>query len=120
MGYLTRDSILTADDLKTVEVEVSEWGGTVVLKMLSGKERDEFETSIVSYSGGRQNVSTKNVRAKLVQKTAIDPETKQLLFSVADIEALGEKSAAALERVFNAAQILNRFTDGDIDELAKN
>ena len=116
MAYLNRDSILNADDIKTMELEVKEWGGTIVLKMMNGKERDAFEASLVK--NGKANID--NVRAKLVQATVIDPETKELMFSVADIEALGRKSASALTKVFAASQKLSRITESDVEELTKN
>lgn len=116
MAYLNRGSILNADDIKTMELEVKEWGGTIVLKMMNGKERDAFEASLVK--NGKANVD--NVRAKLVQATVIDPETKELMFSVADIEALGKKSASALTKVFAASQKLSRITESDVEELTKN
>jgi hypothetical protein len=36
------------------------------------------------------------------------------------VEALGKKSAAALNRVFEVAQRLSGITDDDVEELAKN
>lgn len=120
MAYLNRDSILNADDIKTIEVDVPEWGGSVVVKMMTGKERDDFEASIVNMKSGGKEVSTANIRAKLVQKTVIDPETKVLMFSVGDIDALGKKSAAALDRIFAASQKLSKISETDVEELAKN
>jgi hypothetical protein len=40
------------------------------------------------------------------------------LFTDADAKALGEKSAAALDKLFEAAAELSRLKDEDIDELA--
>ena len=114
--YLSRDSILGCDDIVTQEIDVPEWGGVVVIKMMNGRERDAFEGSLLK----NKQVSYENVRAKLAQKTIIDPETKELMFSVADIEALGKKSAAALDRVFTASQKLSKISDGDVEELVKN
>jgi len=118
--FLKRDAILSCDDIKTENVEVPEWGGTVVVKMMSGAERDAFEASFVSYRDGKRSYSVDNVRAKLVQKTIIDPDTKEPMFTVGDIEALGRKSAAALDRVFTVAQRLSKITSSDVEELAKN
>lgn len=118
--YLTREQILNCDDLKTETVDVPEWGGKVMIKMMSGKERDAFEGSIVSTSKGGQRITMDNIRAKLVAKTVIDPETKELMFTVADIEVLGSKSAAALDRVFSVSQKLSKITGEDIEELEKN
>ena len=116
--YLSRDEILNCDDLKTEEVKLPEWGGTVIVKMMTGQERDNFEASIVDSKGG--NIKFENIRAKLVAKTVVDPETKKPLFTVADITALGKKSAAALDRIFTVSQRLSKITEKDVDELAKN
>lgn len=119
MAYLKREDILNADDLKTEEVEVPEWGGTVVVKMLTGQERDAFEASIVNFGNDKRQISG-NIRAKLVARAIIDPDTKKPMFSVGDIEALGNKSASALDRVFEVAQRLSKLTEKDIEELEKN
>ncbi len=120
MAFLTRDQILNADDVKTKEVKVPEWGGSVVVRAMSGKERDAFEESVIEIKNGHKSTKLDNFRAKLVQKTVIDPETKELMFSAADIEALGRKSAAALDRVFSTAQKLNGLSPSDVEELEKN
>ena len=119
--YLTREQILNSDDIKTEEVFVPEWNnGTVIIKMMSGKERDAFEASVIKMGNDGSVNSQGNVRAKLVALSIIDPDTKNLMFSVADIEALGTKSAAALDRVFSAAQKLSKVSSKDVDELEKN
>lgn len=114
--FLTREQILNAEDIKTEEVEVPEWGGTVLVKGMNGKERDSFEMSFLT--GGQS--TTENVRAKLVSLTIIDPDTKNQLFTVADIDMLGNKSAKALDRVFAVAQRLSKIGINDVEELAKN
>ena len=118
MGYLKRDDILNADDLKTEIVSVPEWGGDVMIKMMTGKERDNFEASCVGING--KSINMDNIRAKLVAKTVIDPETKEPMFTAADIEALGKKSSAALDRIFTVSQRLSKITEQDVEELAKN
>jgi hypothetical protein len=42
------------------------------------------------------------------------------MFSEADIEALGRKSAAALERVCKVAQALNGIGEAELEELQGN
>lgn len=120
MKYLKRDEILNCDDLKTEELEVPEWGGTVVIKAMTGTERDAFEATLINQTGKNQTMKMDNIRAKLVAKTVIDPETKELMFTTADIESLGKKSASALDRVFKVAQKLSKITEEDVEELAKN
>ena len=112
---LTADQILDANDSTTEIVTVPEWGGDVRVRTLTGKERDSFEASIVN----GKTVNMVNVRAKLVARTACDDSGKRL-FSDAQIELLGDRSAKALDRVFTVAQRLNGLTQQDVEELAKN
>lgn len=118
--YGTREQILNADDLKTEEIFIPEWNFTVIVKAMTGQERDAFEASIVELKGSTQSYKFENIRAKLVAKTVINPETKEPMFSVGDIEALGKKSAAALDRIFSVSQKLSKITGADVEELAKN
>jgi len=120
MKYLTRDMILNCEDLKTEEIEVPQWGGTVVIKAMTGQERDAFESSLYETKGTQVISKPENIRAKLVSKTVIDPETKQPMFTVADIDVLGKKSAAALDRIFSASQRLSGISKTDVEELEKN
>lgn len=113
---LTKDQIKAAQDTKTEEVEVPEWGGTVIIKTMTGKSRDALEMSMVK-ANGQQDRS--NIRARFVVASAVDDKGKPL-FEDADIEWLGQKSAAALDRCFAVSQRLNHITDGDVEDLAKN
>ena len=116
MALLNRNQILEAQDIKTEIVEVPEWGGEVTVKLLSGTERDQFESSVIDDKG---KFKKDNIRAKLVLKCVVDEQGKPL-FAPADLEALGAKSSVALDRVFAAAQRINRIGKEDIEELAKN
>lgn len=119
MALLTRDQILAVEDLKRETIDVPEWGGEVIVKSLTGAERDAFEDSVVRQRGKTRELNLRNARARLVSLSLID-ESGSRLFSDGDVEALGRKSAAALDRVFAAAQRLSGLTENDIDELAKN
>jgi hypothetical protein len=93
----------------------------VLVRGLTARQRDEFESSILREgSKGRSEIVRENIRAKLVVQTCFDPETKEKLFSPDDAGALGDKSAAALDKLFSAAQRLSGITGEDVDELAKN
>lgn len=116
MTLLTKEQILQQDDLKSEIVNVPEWGGEVRVCTMSGFARDRFESSITSKTGV---MDMKNVRAKLAAATIVD-ENGNLLFDENDITKLGNKSCAALDRVFAAAQRLNLITNADVENLAKN
>lgn len=118
MALLTADQILAADDLPTEDVDVPEWKGTVRIRTLSGKERDAFEASIVQQKGRSTKANLENLRARLVAKCAIGEDGKRL-FSDSAAVALGTKSAAALERVYEAARKLNRMSEEDVEELTE-
>lgn len=113
---LTKDEILSAEDLKREEVDVPEWGGAVFVRMLTGRERDNLEAF---WLRSKEAGSYANARATLVALTVCD-ESGARLFSDADIEALGGKSAAALDRLSDVAQRINRLTKKDLEDLAGN
>ena len=120
MAFLSKAAILAAKDKKQVEVTVPEWPddkgepGVVCLRVLTGTERDRLEAEFV---GGNKSVDM--VRAKLVAKCLCDSEGNRL-FTEQEIPALGEKSAAVLDKLFTQCMKLNRFTKDDVEELAGN
>lgn len=118
LRILGRDEILESEDLATETVPVPEWGGAVIVRALTGTERDAYESEIFSLrgQGGGVEYNLQNIRAKLSARTIVDTDGKRL-FTDADIVKLGLKSAAALDRVFSAAQRLSRLTAQDVKEL---
>ena len=114
MSVLSKAAILAASDKKMVDIDVPEWGGTVKCRVMSGTERDRFEAEFV---GGNKSVDM--VRAKLVAKCLCDEEGVRL-FTEQELPALGEKSAAVLDRLFQSCMKLNRFSKDDVEELAGN
>ena len=108
---LSRDQILNAQDIKTEEVDVPEWGGTVTVKAMDGLERDRFEMSIRD--------GTENVRSKMAVMTIVD-ESGKPMFTAGDLDALGRKSGSALGRVFDVASRLAGFTKDEQEKLEKN
>lgn len=119
MALLGRNAILEADDLKTEDVPVPEWGGEVRIRMLTGEQRDEYEASMFEMKkDGTPKQNLVNVRARLVMLCIVNEQGEQM-FNRADVKLLGRKSAAALDRVASAAQELNGISDKDIEELAE-
>jgi hypothetical protein len=118
MAMLTREAILSADDLKSECVSVPEWGGEVTVRELTATDRDEFEASVVTTNGTKVSYDAKNMTAKLVALSIVD-DAGARMFSDADIHALGRKSAGALKRVFNVAQKLSRIGEDELEELGK-
>jgi len=119
MTLLSKTAILCANDLQTEDVEVPEWGGVVRVRSFTGRERDAFEASMVRGEGKDRKVDLTNMRARLVGLTVID-EGGQRLFTDDEVDLLGAKSGAALDRVFAIAQKLNGLSGADVEELTKN
>lgn len=117
---LNRAAILAANDLATVTVDVSEWGGAVIIRSMTGAQRDAYETSLMTKdASGRYTIDTENMRAKLVIFTAVD-ETGTPLFTLDDLPALASKSAAVIERLFVAAQRINGLSKDAVADAEKN
>ncbi len=118
--FLTAEDILQAADIPTEAVHVPEWGGWVMVKGLNGEERDEFEASVVDQRGKKVKVRLRNLRARLVAMCVVNPEDGSRLFTDDRIRDLGQKSAAALDRVFKVAQRLSGLSDDDVSELIED
>lgn len=120
MPILSRDMILRAQDQKQEAIDVPEWGGRVLVRALSGAERDRFESSVVlTNKRGDREVNLRNMRAKLVVLSCVDANGHRI-FQDSDVAAIGEKNAAALQRVYDVAAKLSGVSKDDADELAKN
>jgi len=115
-GILTKAAILASEDLEQRIVEVPEWGGSLTIRALTGKERDAFEEGSLDKN---KNLTMYNIRARLVAMSAIDEDGKRL-FTNADATSLGDKSAQALNRCFEVSASLSGITGSDIDELEGN
>lgn len=118
-GILGREQILKADDVTTEEVAVPEWGGSVLVRGLTGRHRDAFEASLVERRGKRNVPNVDNIRAKLVAKCCVD-EAGERLFTDFDANVLGDRSGAALDRVYEVAARLSGIGDEDLDELTED
>ena len=114
---LTKEQILN-QRLKIITVEVPEWGGEVCVRSLSAAERDRLEASMIKVRGKEKSVNLENIRAKVLSMAVCDEDGKRL-FSESDVKELGGKNAAAVQRVFVAAQRLAGLTDSDVEELAE-
>lgn len=109
---LSKSKILAANDAKLDKVSVPEWGDDVYIKTLTGSERDMFEES---YSSEKM----KNFRSRFLVLTLCD-EAGERLFTDADVDLLGKKSALVLNRLFEKAWSLNAFREQDVEDLGKD
>lgn len=115
---LGREDILKADDIVTEPVEVPEWGGTVLVKGMTGKERDIFDAGWIKDTGDSRKVNITNFRARLCAATVVD-EAGKTIFTPKDVSDLAKKSATALQKVFDVAVELCGLSEDDVEELVE-
>lgn len=115
MTLLTKSEILKAFDFKFEDVEVPAWGGTVRIRSMNGKERDEFFV-VMAADGvtGKGNA----IAAALLVATIID-ESGAPVFTAADMDALQMRDADAIQTPAKVAMRLNGLGLQAIEE-AKN
>lgn len=121
MGLLTKDQILSKDDLQKEEVSIPEWDASVLISELSADARDEFEQYMVAERDKLQSKKNEyvHIRAALAAATLVD-ESGERLFSFAEAIKLGKKSGKALDRIFDAANKLNKIYGTEREDLEKN
>lgn len=117
---LTRDTLLAATEVPTEHVPVPELGADtyVLVRGMTGAERDEFEASCIQGRGRRREFNMQNVRAKLVAFCCMDPSGARM-FSPDDVTALSAIRADILDRIFGVAQRLSGIGEEDLEELGK-
>lgn len=118
MGILSREALLKATAPPQQIVAVPELGGDVIVRGMTGTERDAFEAGLIVGKGKHRDVNMTNMRAKLVAFCCID-EAGAPLFSPTDVEALGRTRADVLNRLYTPAAKLSGITEEDAEDLGK-
>lgn len=111
---LTADQILAADDLGLKRVDVPEWGGELYVRVMSVRERDDYERLWL----GKKETGIDNFRSQYLARVLCN-EKGELLFSRGQIDKLAEKSGAVMGRLFDVAMKHNNMTEEDVQELGK-
>ena len=101
MSVLNLDQILALDDRPVKTVPVKAWGGEVLMRPMSGAERDEFDSFVVKQKG-----DPRGIRAALIAMTLCDAAGKRVL-SLADAPKLAERSSEVLAALEQEALVLN-------------
>ena len=112
---LTAEQIKKANDIKTIELNVPEWGGSVKIAEFNVKTRGEFELWVQK---NKDNLAS--MRERLALLVLVD-EHGNKLFNEADLPILQGKNGKILDRIFEAACKLNGlFNDGLDKEVKKS
>lgn len=127
MALLSKESIVKVDDRKIEEVEVPEWGGSVLVRGLDGAGRDAYFASMAVMRQGKggktqMGMDTENLTARLVARCILDPDDEErdtLMFTTGEVSVLGGKNGQALNRVYEVALRLSGLTEDDMEEVGK-
>jgi len=92
----------------------------VLVRSLTVRERDAFESSLIIGKGKNQRTDTRNIRAKLVALTAMADYNGTRLFTMKDVENIGRVDAELVSRVYDVSSRLSGISEKDLEELAGN
>ena len=120
---LTRDQILSKQDIAVKELPVPEWGGSIFIRQLNRAEQDEYNKRQIGDTRMRQDAKAKQQEFTLANMyghdtylciCAICDEDGKAIFKRDDIEALKKKNGEVIGRI--AIEII-RFSGmaGDVE-----
>lgn len=115
---LTREQIDAAADLVREEVAVPEWGGTVVVRTLSGTEREEFdlENARLRDAAPKGDVGWyRGFRLRLLVRALCGADGAPL-YRPDEVDVLGRRNPLVLARLFDVADRLNAVTERAIED----
>jgi hypothetical protein len=122
---LSRDGILGAVDVQIEKVPVPEWGDEVIVRGLTGDELDDYQGSVRQFrptfdgKGMEAVLIQEGMRAKLLVKCLID-EAGERLFTDQDAPALGAKSGAVIDKLYDVASRLSGLSEEEKKEMEGN
>lgn len=115
MTLLSAADILAVQDGSSETVPVPEWGGDVIIKAMTGTERDAFEAGM--WVSGQ--LDRRNYRSKLLVKVLVN-ENGTRIFTDAQAADLGKRSAAVIDRLYDVAARLSGLSDAEQEEMEGN
>ena len=116
MSLLNKHQIFASNDLKSQIISIPEWGGNIKIRVMSIGERLTLDSLKID-----EDDKDMNLAFNWIIKSCID-ENDKLLFDdpEEDIKFLKGKSSDSILKLFNAILSLNKQSQDDIDDLAKN
>lgn len=108
---LSREAVLTADDLLTEWVEVPEWGGSIQIRALTVREVEHIMRLSTNKKGA---VNTTQSSMLMFVRAVVEPK-----FTDMDIDDLKGKSALVF-RIVKDINRLSGITDDAVELAEKN
>ena len=119
---LTRQDILSANDIKFEDVIVPEWqNGMITIRGLDGHRRDKMTNEMLKnkeMSADGKDVDITAMQTRMLVACIVDENNKQL-FDENDIMKFQQKNAGVISRLFVIAQRLSGTDVETTKELGK-
>lgn len=113
-----RAAILAAADTPITTVDVPEWGVTVGIRSMSAKSRADV-MELAQQGEGIDASKVVGMWGRTLQGCIVDPETGEPVFSREDMEALMDKSATVIERLWALCFEQSGMTEDRVNEAGK-
>lgn len=107
MSSTLAQQIFAANDRRATTVEVPEWGVEIELRSLSVRERQALLDQARALD---DDADAAPIYARAIIACAYDPATGERVFTEGDMEALLDRSAAAVDRLAPAVMEVNGMT----------
>ncbi len=99
------------------QVEVQIDGRALILRELTGTERDRYETSLVNFVDDKPVINRENVKAKLVHVALCDPDGRP---AYDNVKQVGELPAHVLNELYDEANRLSGMKEDSVDEAGED
>jgi hypothetical protein len=113
----TAEAILALDDRKVRRYHVVTWDRDVLVKPISGGDREDLLEIQRIGPEGESKFRVRNFRARLVSMSLVNRRGDRL-FTPSQVDALTGKSDAALQELSEVCTDASKLKPEDIDELA--
>jgi hypothetical protein len=102
---------------KTEQEYIEELDANINIKVLSGGEREEYESFVINQTKGGKQVNIKGLRGKLISLCVVDAEGNRIFDNPADAIAFGGN---VVRSIFESCQRVNKLGDDGITSSEKN
>lgn len=114
-----RDAIFAAADTPIETIDVPEWGVEVGIRSMSAKSRAAV-MELAQQGDGIDANKVLGMWARTLQGCIVDPETGDPIFDMDDMEALMDKSATVIERLWTLCFEQSGMTEDKVNEAGKD
>jgi hypothetical protein len=118
MAILTREEILSAEDLELVEIDVPEWGGEVAVAPMTVSQRIDFEEKHYTAEGMPKNIHDADLIYDMLSFSLKKKDGTQM-FRRDEIQMLNGKNSKLIRKIFNECITINFFEKEVVAETKK-